>query len=75
MGFITNRRVALTTLRRRLLEDLQRRGLAPKPQPCDLAAVNHLAQPYRRAPDQLSEEALRQYCLSLLHAKQVAART
>jgi integrase/recombinase XerD len=65
----------MTTLRRRMLEDLQRRGLAPKTQQCYVAAVHQLAQHYRRSPDQLSEEELRQYFLFLLHEKKVAAST
>ena len=62
-------------LRRRMLEDLPRRGLAPKPQPCDLDAVKHLAYHYRRAPDQISAEELRPYCLYLITEKQGAERT
>jgi integrase/recombinase XerD len=62
----------MTALRQRMLADLQLRGLAPKTQPCYIEAVHHLAQHYRRAPDQLSEEELRQYCLFLLNEKQVA---
>jgi hypothetical protein len=50
----------MTALRRRRLEDLHLRGLAPKPQPCYGAAVQQLARPYGRAPDQLSEAELRQ---------------
>jgi len=56
-------------------EDLQLRGLAPKTQPCDVDAVKPLSQHDRRAPDQLSEEELRQYFLFLLHEQQVAERT
>jgi integrase/recombinase XerD len=65
----------MTTLRHRMLEDLQLRGLAPKTQQCYLEAVKHLAQFYRRAPDQLSEEELRQYFLFLLNEKKVAEGT
>ena len=65
----------MTTLRRRLLADLPLRGLAPKPQPCYVAAVHQLAQPYRRPPDQLSAEELRQSCLFLLNEKRVAEGT
>ena len=65
----------MTALRRRLLEDLQRRGLAPSTQQCDLDAVKHLAQHDRRAPDHMSEAELRQYFLSLLNEKQVAEST
>jgi integrase/recombinase XerD len=65
----------MTTLRRRMLEDLQLRGLAPKTQPCDGAAVRQLARYYRRPPDQLSDEELRQYCLSWRQEKKVAEST
>jgi site-specific recombinase XerD len=58
-----------------MLEDLQLRGLAAKTQECYIAAVNQLAQHYRRAPDQLSEEELRQYFLYLLNDKKVAEST
>jgi integrase/recombinase XerD len=65
----------MTALRHRRREDLQLRGLAPRTQQCYVQAVHQLAQHYRRAPDQLSEEELRQYFLFLLNEKQVAERT
>ena len=65
----------MTTLRRRRLEDLQLRGLAPQTQPCDVAAVHQLAPYSRRPPDQRSEEALRQYFLSWLNETKVAEST
>jgi integrase/recombinase XerD len=65
----------MTTLRRRMREDLQLRGLAPKTQPCSLEAVTHLAQHYRQAPDQISEEEIRQYFLHLINEKKVAEST
>jgi len=65
----------MTALRHRMREDLQLRGLAPRTQQCDVQAVHQLAQHYRRAPDQLSEEELRQYFLFLLNEKQVAEST
>jgi site-specific recombinase XerD len=64
--------MTMTTLRRRMFEDLQLRGLAPKTQQCYLDAVKHLAQYYRRAPDQLSEREIRQYFLYLINERQVA---
>jgi site-specific recombinase XerD len=70
-----NRRIAMTALRHRLLDDLQRRGLAPRTQPCDIEAVKHLSPHDRRAPDQLNEEEIRQYFLDLLHEKKVAEST
>jgi len=65
----------MNALRRRLREDLPRRGLAPKPQPCDLDAVKPLASHYRRAPDQSSEAELRPYFLSWITEQQVAEST
>jgi integrase/recombinase XerD len=65
----------MTALRRRMLEDLQLRGLAPRTQQCYLEAVEHLAQHYRRAPDRISEEELRQYFLFRLREKKVAEST
>lgn len=65
----------MTILRRRMREDRQLRGLAPKPQPGELAAVHQLAHHDRRAPDQLSAEELRPYLLDWRHAKKVAERT
>ena len=65
----------MTSLRHRMLEDLQLRGLAPTTQQCYLDAVRQLAHHYRRPPEQLSDEELRQYFLFLLNEKQVAAST
>jgi integrase/recombinase XerD len=65
----------MTTLRHRMLEDLQLRGLAPKTPQCYVAAVRQLAHYYRRPPDQLSDEELRQYFLYLRNEKKVAEST
>lgn len=65
----------MTPLRRRMLEDLQLRGLAPKTQQCYLDAVRQLAHHYHRPPDQLSDEELRQYFLYLRQEKKVAEST
>jgi integrase/recombinase XerD len=75
MVFATNRRMAMTALRRRMLEDLQLRGLAPRTQQCYVEAAEDLTQHYRRAPDQISEEEIRQSFLSLINEKQVAEST
>jgi integrase/recombinase XerD len=65
----------MTPLRRRMLEDLQLRGLAPKTQQCYLEAVRQLTRYYHRPPDQLSDEELRQYFLYLRQEKKVAEST
>jgi Phage integrase, N-terminal SAM-like domain len=75
MGFPTNRRMTMTALRRRMLEDRQLRGLAPKTQPCYLDAVTHLAPHYRRAPDQIRAADLRQYFRCLINDTKVAEST
>jgi integrase/recombinase XerD len=69
--------MTMTTLRRRMLEDLQLRGLASKTQQCYLDAVRPLAHYYyyHRPPDQLSDEELRQYFLYLRNEKKVAEST
>jgi site-specific recombinase XerD len=65
----------MTARRRRLLEDRQLRGLAPRTQPWYLEAVTHLTHHGRRAPDQMSEAELRPYCLFLINDTKVAERT
>jgi integrase/recombinase XerD len=67
--------MTMTALRRRMREDLQLHGLAPTTQQCYLDAVKHLAQHYRRAPDQLREGEIRQYFLYLINERQVAEST
>jgi hypothetical protein len=63
MGCTTNRRMAVTALRRRMREDLHLRGWAPKIQQGYLEAVTHPAHYSRRVPDQLRAEEIRQYFL------------
>jgi integrase/recombinase XerD len=65
----------MTVRRRHMLEDLPLRGLAPRTQPCDVEAVTHLTPPDRRAPDQISEDELRQYCRFLSNDQKVAEST
>jgi len=58
-----------------MIEDLQLRGLAPKTQEAYVGAVRQLAKHYGKAPDQISEEELRQYFLHLKNEKQVSRST
>ena len=62
----------MTPLRRRMLEDMQLRGLAPRTQQSYLAAVQQLALHFHRSPDLLTEEQLRQYFLYLHNEKRLA---
>jgi hypothetical protein len=62
----------LSPLRLRMIEDMKLAGLAASTQEAYVDAVYRLAAHYRRSPDQLSEEEVRQYLLAL--CEQGAAR-
>ena len=55
----------MTPLRLRMIEDMRTAGLASGTQALYLDAVRNLAAHYRRSPDELSEEEVRAYLLSL----------
>ena len=55
----------MTPLRQRMTEDMRTAGLASGTQALYLEAVRNLAAQYRRSPDELSEEEVRAYLLSL----------
>ena len=55
----------MTPLRQRMIEDMRAAGLASGTQALYLDAVRHLAAHYHRSPDELSEEEVRAYLLSL----------
>lgn len=57
-------------LRQRMTEDLQLRGLAERTQELYVDAVAQLAKHYKRSPDKIEEEELRQYFLYLKNVKQ-----
>jgi integrase/recombinase XerD len=65
----------MTTCRRRMRDDLQLRGLAPRTPPCDVEAVTPLTPYYRRAPAQSGADELRQSCRVLIKEQQVAEST
>ncbi len=65
----------MTALRQRMIEDMQLRGLAERTQESYLLAVRQLAAYYRKSPDQLGEEELRQYFLYLKNVKRVSRST
>ncbi len=66
---------AMSPLQQRMLEDMQLRGLSARTQEAYARAVWQLAQYYRRRPDQLSDEELRQYFLYLTNEKKIARPT
>jgi hypothetical protein len=55
----------MSPLRARMIEDMTLAGLAPGTQTVYIQTVRRLAAHYRRSPDQLSEEEVRAYLLSL----------
>lgn len=56
-------------LRRRMTEDLQLRGMSARTQVMYVRAVWQLAEHYKRSPDNINEEELRQYFLFLKNEK------
>ena len=64
-----------TPLRQKMIEDMQLRGFAARTQEAYLLAVRQLASHYRKSPDQINEEELRQYFLFLKNEKHAARNT
>ena len=60
----------MTELRKRMIECLQLRGLSERTQEMYVRAVRQLAEHYRKSPDVITEEELRQYFLYLKNVKQ-----
>jgi integrase/recombinase XerD len=65
----------MTPLRRRMVEDMQLRGLSEKTQEAYVRAVRQLAEHYGKSPDCIAEEELRQYFLYLKNDKQASSST
>jgi site-specific recombinase XerD len=65
----------MSALRQKMIEDMQLRGFAVRTQEAYLSAVRQLAKHYRKAPDQINEEELRQYFLFLKNEKHAARNT
>ena len=65
----------MTPLRQRMIEAMELRRLSPHTQRAYLQAVARLAQHYHTPPDQITEEEVRQYFLSLYHERHVARST
>ena len=59
----------MTELRRRMIEDLQLRGLSERTQEMYVRAVRQLTQHFNKSPDQITEEELRQYFLHLKNVR------
>src|SRR5207344_3047122 len=65
----------MTRLRKRMLEELQRRNYSPSTIRPYLYAVEDFARYFGKTPDKLGQEHLRQYQLHLLHDCKLAVGT
>jgi site-specific recombinase XerD len=65
----------MTELRGRMIADMKLHGLAPGTQKVYLKSVEHLARHFRRSPDRLSEQELRDYFTYLVEQKRVPSST
>ena len=61
--------IAMSELRKRMIECLQLRGLSERTQESYVRAVRQLSEHYHKSPDLISEEELRQYFLFLKNTK------
>jgi site-specific recombinase XerD len=65
----------MTTLRQRLLDELQLRGLALTSQNNYVGVIYRLARHYRKPPDRITDGELKAYLLHLIRDRQLAAPT
>lgn len=65
----------MTTLRQKMIEDMQLHGFAERTQDAYLRVVRQLAMYFNKPPDQINEEELRQYFLYLKNVKKAARST
>jgi len=65
----------MTELRRRMIEDMQLHGLSGGTQNQYIRSVRIMAEHFRRSPDQLSDEQLREFFLYLMREKGLAKPT
>src|SRR5262244_874695 len=65
----------MTPLRKRMLEELQRRNYSAETTRAYLFAVKDFAAYFKKRPDQLGQEHLRQYQLHLLNDRKLTVET
>ncbi len=59
----------MKNLRQRMIEDMKIRGLAPGSQATYLEAIKALARHYKRRPDEITQEQVKDYLLYLIEPK------
>jgi integrase/recombinase XerD len=67
--------MVMTTLRQKMIEDMQLHSFAERTQDSYLRAVRQLAEYFNKSPDQITEEELRQYFLYLKNVKKASRST
>ncbi len=65
----------MSELRRRMIESMQLRGLAPSTRETYIRCIRNLAAYHMISPDQLSEEQIRQFFLYLLNERKLSEAT
>ncbi|MBC8503380.1 MAG: site-specific integrase [Chloroflexi bacterium] len=65
----------MTIIRQRMIEDMQLRGLSGGTQELYVRAVRQLAEYYKKSPEIITEEEIRQYFIYLNNIKGVAQNT
>ncbi len=63
----------MTQLRQQLVQEMVLRGFSPKTQEVYTGAIYHLAKYYRRSPDALSDQELRDYVFHLATVRKLSA--
>ena len=63
----------MTTLRQNFIRELVIRGMAPRTQTAYVSAVYRLAKHYHQPPDQISDEALKNYLFYLAQERKLSA--
>lgn len=63
----------MTPLRQQLVQEMVLRGFSPRTQECYTGAIYHLAKYYRRSPDLLSDQQLRDYVYHLATERKLSA--
>ena len=63
----------MTTLRQDFIRELVIRGTSPRTQESYVAAVYGLAKHYHQAPDQISDEQIKDYMFYLASERELAA--
>jgi len=63
----------MTLLRQRLVQEMVLRGFSPRTQEVYTGVIYHLAKFYRQAPDQLSDQQLRDYVFHLAMVRKLSA--